>query len=225
MFLRSSVVDASYVHRKYQQLGIIGKGKDYTLDITSSIYLLKERKKIVGLLDDEENPNEKKFALQVYHNLSPDFYRKKVQQLQMAMTEHVTNYATRIILLANRKINKGSYDLHVVYDVDDLLDKTLENEINDRKAQEDAKQIFSEEEAKKLLEFFVKNILVAGRYTFEFLDISPYNVFLNTKKLENYDDYVISNFALSFHGTKFFRRYQCLSDPFHNEPIGQKSVP
>lgn len=123
------------------------------------------------------------------------------------MTEYVTNYGTRIIMLGNRKINKGSYDLYAVYDVDELLEKTLENEINERKKKEDAKSVFTEEEAKKLLEFFAKNILAAGRYTYEFLDISPYNVFINTKKVELYEDYVISNFGLSFQGTKFFRRY------------------
>jgi hypothetical protein len=49
------------------------------------------------------------------------------------MTEWVTNLHTRIVLLGHKKINEGTYDLYVVYDIDKLTTKTLYTELKERK--------------------------------------------------------------------------------------------
>ena len=40
----SLVVDAFYINKQYEQEGIIGKGKDFVHGISSTIYLVRDRK-------------------------------------------------------------------------------------------------------------------------------------------------------------------------------------
>jgi hypothetical protein len=63
------------------------------------------------------------------------------------MTEWVTNLHTRIVLLGQKKINDGTFDLYVIYDVDKLVDKSLYTEIHSRKDEKAEFKLFEEKDA------------------------------------------------------------------------------
>jgi hypothetical protein len=76
-----------------------------------------------------------------------------------------------------------------------------------------------------LLAGFILIMIFLGKYTYEFLDVNPANILINESNVPHYGKYVLTNFGLTFAGTKFFRRYLCPSDPFFSEGIAEKSVP
>ncbi|KAM3142141.1 hypothetical protein pb186bvf_005795 [Paramecium bursaria] len=180
----STVVDASYIQRNYKQISIIGKGRDFVHGIPS----------VIQLVEGEHN---QKFALQIYENLNLETYQIKVHQLQTSMCERVTSFNSRIRLLGRREINEKTNDLYVLYDFDNLapFKPTVEGE----------------EQAIELLIQLANNILLQGRFTYEYLDVQPQNLFMNG------NDLVITNFGLSYAGTKFERIYVPSSDPIFKQ--------
>lgn len=183
MFQSYSLVDSSYIHRRYQQLGVIGKGRDFIFEISSTIISVRERSKTFKEEDNEDDGKGKEAVLQVYNALPVDIFKKKVNQLLTAMTEYVTNLTTRILLLGQKKINEGTFDLYVIYDTDKLMDNTLYIDMKTKKASKEDFKLFEEKDAKELLNILSQNILLAGRYSYEFLDVSPANILINTANL------------------------------------------
>lgn len=153
MFQQFTVVDYSYIQRRYQLLGVIGKGRDFIYDLSSTISLVRERSTTFKDESSVDDGKGKTFSLQVYNSLPIDIYKKKVSQLQLAMSEYITNLTPRIVLLGQKRVNDGTFDLYVIYDVDKLTEKTLEQDLKSRVTDEKATEhkYFDEKEAKELL--------------------------------------------------------------------------
>jgi len=41
-------------------------------------------------------------------------------------------------------------------------------------------------------------LFLKGKYTYEFLDVSPANILINEKNVAHYEKYVLTNFGLTF---------------------------
>lgn len=69
------------------------------------------------------------------------------------MSEYITNLTPRIVLLGQKRVNDGTFDLYVIYDVDKLTEKTLEQDLRSRVIDDKATEhkFFDEKEAKELL--------------------------------------------------------------------------
>ncbi|CAD8152584.1 unnamed protein product [Paramecium octaurelia] len=183
----SLVVDASFIHKNYTQVSVIGKGHDFYLGINSISYLMHHTK---------ENG---RYILQVYENLGYDLFRTKVLHLQKAMIECVNDVNTRIILLAEKQLNDKQSDLYVLYRLDELTERL------------DQQKQLTPEQANDLLITFCKNLLITGRVTYEFLDIAPQNVYVHDNR------FIISNMGISYKGSKFHRPYTAITDSFYKE--------
>lgn len=83
----SILVDASYIHKMFQEDGIIGKGRDFIHGLPCSIQQMTK-------LEDQS-----RYALQIFENLGPEMMEIKVNQLQKAMTENLNPYTMRIVML------------------------------------------------------------------------------------------------------------------------------
>jgi len=64
------VVDASYILKKYNQIGVLGKGRDFVHSLSSQIYLMKKK---------NQKKDKNLYALQIYENLGQEIYKIKVQ--------------------------------------------------------------------------------------------------------------------------------------------------
>jgi len=71
------------------------------------------------------------------------------------MSEWVTNLTTRIVLLGQKKINEGTFDLYVIYDIDKLMEHSLFTEMETRKEAKEEIKMFEEKDAKELLGILV----------------------------------------------------------------------
>ncbi|CAD8108501.1 unnamed protein product [Paramecium sonneborni] len=183
----SLVVDASFIHKNYTQMSVIGKGRDFYLGITSISYLMQHQKE------------QGRYILQVYENLGHDLFRTKVLQLQRVMLQCVNDVNTRIILIAEKQLNDKQSDLYVLYQLDELSERL-----------DQYKQLNSEE-ATNLLITFCKNLLITGRVTYEYLDLAPQNIYVKDS------NFVISNMGISYKGSKFHRPYTPITDSFNKE--------
>lgn len=63
MYQSNCVIDSSYIHRRYQVLGVIGKGRDFIFDITSTINLVRERSETFKEDNNVDDGSGKIFAL------------------------------------------------------------------------------------------------------------------------------------------------------------------
>lgn len=106
------VVDASYINKKFDQIGTLGKGKDILLGIPSSIFLLERKPS-----KKKKNKEEGLYALQIYENLGPENFEFKVNQLQKAMINHVNSFNTRVIMLAKQEPVPNKIDLYVLFEM------------------------------------------------------------------------------------------------------------
>ncbi|CAD8106902.1 unnamed protein product [Paramecium primaurelia] len=195
------VVDASLINLLFEKVEVLGRGKDLIHGISSITYMLKKKKNNQNLDFTDDWGNH---ALQIYENLNLEVFETKVLQLQKAMTVYLNSYSTRIILIAKEQLNHTQYNLYVVYEL-----KNINMDL--KSLREFQTEGLNYDQARKFLIFLCQNYFLGAQYTNEFLDISPQNIF----KTE--DSYIISNFGITFAGTKFNRIYLPSTDPINKE--------
>ncbi|CAK66243.1 unnamed protein product (macronuclear) [Paramecium tetraurelia] len=196
---QSLLVEKNLIYRLFEKDNIIGKGKDLIHGISSSIYKLKKNNHVTSDFNGEWGWH----ALQIYENLNLEVFETKVIQLQKAMTTHLNPYSTRIILIGKEQVHQQQFNLHVVYEFGSVND--------DFKSMRDQKEGLDDEEATNFLSFLCHNYMLGSQFTNEFLDISPQNIFFTDQS------YIVSNFGITYAGTKFHRSYLPITDPILKE--------
>lgn len=194
------LVPYKFLVDNFTHVGTLGKGKDTLFDTNCTVNVF------------QESSSEKKYAVQVYHNLQSDLFQKKLDKLSNFMTQSCSQYIINPNLLSFKNYDDKSFDLVVLYDGGDVnYEQSLNDELNEKKK---AETPFGEAEMSKLLVTLVKVALLSSK-SLEIHSFSPKNIFKGS-------DYVVSNFGLTS-PIRFETKFHCPTDAYFNSSITQVS--
>ena len=196
------LVPYKFLVDNYTHLGIIGKGRDTLFDTQCTVNVFQEK------------AGEKKFAMQIYHNIQTDLFQKKLDKLAMFMTQNCSPYTLKPLLLSFKNYDDKSFELIVLYEGEGVeFDKSLDEEIKEKKA---SNTPFGEAEMLPLLTVLIKAALLSANKSLEVHSLSPKNIFKGS-------EYVVSNFGLES-PKKFEKLFHCPSDAYFNSKLNLVSA-
>ena len=197
-------VDHDVLRRKYVHQCILSKGRDLYLDIPCLNHL------VTNALDG------KKRGLQIFQSLPHELFVKKLDQISRASYTNFVPTNTRILSHSSRKNEDRSYDFFVLYDINGF-EISLEEQMQKRKQEN---QPYTEDELFKLINLLLDSVFMCGRQTFEFIDISPQNIFYNG--LDEHYKYKIANFSCVL-PKKLEKKYFSPNDRYYSSKLGEKT--